>query len=176
MIRIHPKTGFTLIELMTVVVIIGLLATSVTLIISKHQQRARDARRVEDITSINEALKLYYQQKFNYPHENDTCSVNGSLFDTSNCNNSGNWADNGIKTELVNNGYLKNLPVDPINKYKFQYYYEPFAARTDDCKTVECSRMLVGAILDDPQNDGQAFCRSDNDSLDSDWKNWCDNF
>lgn len=176
MIRIHIRTGFTIIELMIVVVIIGLLATSATLIYLKNQKRAQDARRVEDIININEALKLYYQQQFSYPHENDTCSVNGSLYDTSNCDDSGNWTDDGIKTELVNNGYMKNLPIDPVNKYEFQYYYEPFAAMADDCKIAECVQMLVGAILDNPQNDGQAFCRIDNDSLDSYWKNWCDNF
>lgn len=64
----HPTTrGFTLIELMIVVVIVGILAT---LLIPRIMDRPEEARRIKaksDIKSIESALKLYKLDNSNYP-------------------------------------------------------------------------------------------------------------
>src|SRR3990167_8477958 len=113
---IKLKAGFTLIELMVVVVIVGLLVASAVIVFSKNQQRARDARRVQDIADIFDSLKIYYQQRRFYPQAGNDCSLDGGaeIYDTSNCDNRGDWiADNGqylaIKDELTSNGYMKYL-------------------------------------------------------------------
>jgi len=61
------QKGFTLIELMIVIVIIGILAT---LLIPRIMERPEEARRIKakaDIKTIESALKLYKIDTGNYP-------------------------------------------------------------------------------------------------------------
>ncbi|OPY64449.1 MAG: Type II secretion system protein G precursor [Syntrophorhabdus sp. PtaU1.Bin050] len=65
--RIRSEGGFTLIELMIVVVIVGILAT---LLIPKIMERPEEARRIKakaDIKTIESALKLYKLDNGTYP-------------------------------------------------------------------------------------------------------------
>lgn len=65
--RKKTQNGFTLIELMIVIVIIGILAT---LLIPRIMERPEEARRVKakvDIKTIESALKLYKIDTGNYP-------------------------------------------------------------------------------------------------------------
>lgn len=64
----HMKSrGFTLIELLVVIAIIGLLASVVIASLSTVQGKARDARRMEDISSLRTALALYATNAGIYP-------------------------------------------------------------------------------------------------------------
>ncbi len=63
----EEQKGFTLIELMIVIVIIGILAT---LLIPRIMERPEEARRIKakaDIKTIESALKLYKIDTGNYP-------------------------------------------------------------------------------------------------------------
>lgn len=65
--RDRSRAGFTLIELMIVIVIIGILAT---LLIPRIMERPEEARRVKakmDIKTIESALKLYKIDCGSYP-------------------------------------------------------------------------------------------------------------
>jgi general secretion pathway protein G len=65
--RKKAQEGFTLIELMIVIVIIGILAT---LLIPRIMERPEEARRIKakaDIKTIESALKLYKIDTGNYP-------------------------------------------------------------------------------------------------------------
>ena len=70
--RKHYLTGFTLIELLVVVVIIAILAVVVFLSYSGAQSKARDTRRISDITTIKGALTMFNQDynRFPRPHTN----------------------------------------------------------------------------------------------------------
>lgn len=50
--------GFTLVELLVVIGIIGILATVVTLSLSDARAKGRDAKRVSDITQIGKGLEI----------------------------------------------------------------------------------------------------------------------
>jgi general secretion pathway protein G len=59
--------GFTLIEIMVVVVIIGLLAAVIVPAVMKRIDDARVAKAKEDIQSLETALTMYYMDNSKYP-------------------------------------------------------------------------------------------------------------
>ena len=61
------KFGFTLIEILEVISIIGILATLVAVNLNAARSRARDAQRKSDIKNISTALRLYYNDAGKYP-------------------------------------------------------------------------------------------------------------
>lgn len=126
---LRKRTAFTLIELLTVIAIIGLLATLVLVSIGRSSAKARDAKRISDITQIKKALETFRVTNGYYP----TSTSNGCS-DTPNtgwnnsvqCDRSGHWIGsvNTVPAPLA--PYLEQEPVDPINKLLWPrgaYYY-----------------------------------------------------
>ncbi len=58
--RIRNSKGFTIIELLIVIVVIGILAALVLTAYGNIQQRARNAERQNDINEIHKQAELYY--------------------------------------------------------------------------------------------------------------------
>jgi prepilin-type N-terminal cleavage/methylation domain-containing protein len=63
----RSTNGFTIFELMIVVVIIGIITTITIISYSTVQANSRDAQRSSKITSIAEALEKYYSKNGEYP-------------------------------------------------------------------------------------------------------------
>lgn len=61
------QKGFTLLELLVVIGIIGILVSLITVSFSNAQKSSRDSRRRQDIVAIQNAMEQYYSQKFEYP-------------------------------------------------------------------------------------------------------------
>ena len=61
------NAGFTLVELLVVVTIIGVLAGAVAINSNTARQQARDNRRESDLENIAGALELYRTQQREYP-------------------------------------------------------------------------------------------------------------
>lgn len=61
------QSGFTIVELLIVIVIIGILATLVIVTFSGVQQRARDSERKTDINAIAGQLEAVYAKEGVYP-------------------------------------------------------------------------------------------------------------
>lgn len=69
------ESGFTIVEISVVLVIIGLLTSIVFIYVPDAQIRARDKERQSDIDTIHARLEEYYQDKGAYP-----ATVDASLF------------------------------------------------------------------------------------------------
>jgi len=63
----NNRSGFTLIEMLVVIAIIGLLASVVVVGVGSARQRARDTKRIADIRQIQNMLENYYASNNKYP-------------------------------------------------------------------------------------------------------------
>ncbi len=61
------QRGFTLIELLVVIAIIGILSSVVLVSLNSSRAKARDAKRIADVGSIQQALALYFDSNALYP-------------------------------------------------------------------------------------------------------------
>ncbi len=104
------ETGFTLVELMVVIVIIGLLATLVALTVLPQLGKANDQKAKADIATLDQALELYRLNNLVYPTTSDglgaLIQAPPSLPDIS---------------RYQVGGYIKKLPKDPWGR---EYRYE----------------------------------------------------
>jgi prepilin-type N-terminal cleavage/methylation domain-containing protein len=61
------KKGFTLIEILIVVAIIGLLTSIILVGLGSFRARGRDARRIADLRETQNGLELYFTKNGSYP-------------------------------------------------------------------------------------------------------------
>jgi general secretion pathway protein G len=107
--KVQRNNGFTLIEVMVVVVILGILAAVIVPRIMDKPDEARISKAKQDIRVLEEALNLYKLDNFDYPS-----------------------TDQGLdslvkKPELApepkrykQGGYIKKLPKDPwLSDYQY---------------------------------------------------------
>ncbi len=64
------RRGFTLIEILVVVALLGLIASIILVSISNSRMKARDARRIADLREVMKALDLYCNENGQYPAPN----------------------------------------------------------------------------------------------------------
>lgn len=63
----NKQSGFTIVELLIVIVVIGILAALVVTTFNGIQQKGRDTERETDIKAIHGQLEAYYAQNGTYP-------------------------------------------------------------------------------------------------------------
>ncbi len=84
------RRGFTLIELMIVIVILGILMGTILPRLTGAQSRARDTARIADLNNISQALEVYFSDSGEYPTA--TCVGDGAginCLDAKNCDTDG---------------------------------------------------------------------------------------
>lgn len=96
------ERGFTLVELMVVIVIIGLLATVVMVNVLPSQDRAMVTKAKADIATLEQAMEMYRLDNFSYPSGSDGLDALVSP-----------PASLGQPGRYRPGGYIKNLPEDP---------------------------------------------------------------
>lgn len=66
-LRTVQQRGFTIVELLIVIVVIGILAAITIVAYNGIQIRARDGQRVSDVATVQKAMELFYADQGRYP-------------------------------------------------------------------------------------------------------------
>lgn len=126
--------GFTLIEVLIVVAIIAVLASSVLVGFGPAQRQGRDTRRIQDLRQVQNALGLYYAKCGYYPgaaQAGSGCTAFSSI---------STWASLTATLTGSNIG-TKQIPNDPTSGSNYLY-------GTDGTGT----SYVLGAVLEDHNN------------------------
>ena len=138
----NTRKGFTLIEILIVVAIIAILASVVLVGLGPTQQAGRDARRISDLSEVQNGLELYYNKCGYYPGASapgdascDAAAPAGTAI-TAYTNMAGELEAIGIG--------ISSVPVDPNNTTPYQYTYATNGASGNS--------YVLGAQLENKSN------------------------
>ena len=150
------RAGFTIVELLIVIVVIAVLAAITIVAYNGIQGRANDSRRLEDIKSIAKALELYKVNTGSYPN---VVSTQDGL---------GNYISSGWETStncttatdflavLRTSGVASSVPLDPKNggnatnttptrsSTSYEYFYYKYPAGTSGCDPARGDFYVLG--------------------------------
>ncbi|MGB3945814.1 MAG: prepilin-type N-terminal cleavage/methylation domain-containing protein [Candidatus Saccharimonadales bacterium] len=105
------RSGFTIVELLIVIVIIGILASITIVAFSGVQARARDSQRQTDITAIRKAMELYFADNGTYPSTHCSLGAGCKINSGWNTTSDGSWSN--LSSQLAPK-YIDKLPSDPL--------------------------------------------------------------
>lgn len=130
--KLKYKSGFSLVELLIIIVIIGILVVIMLFVYNGIQARARDSVRDSDVSSVKQALELYRIDNGSYPAVGND-----------------DWGYDVSSLAEPLSDYIKNIPANPnpsADGY-FNYQYvkvgndsyglEVFYESKSSCKTGE---------------------------------------
>ena len=115
----RSRAGFSLIELVVVILIMTILAGVVVPRVSARRAAARDARRLSDVAALADALEQYKLDTGDYP------ASAGAGWETS--------LGGSFIPDLIEEGYLRDIPEDPTNDASYNYQYQRFAEAANGC-------------------------------------------
>jgi len=170
MMGIYKKqTGFTIVELLIVIVIIGILAAITIVAYNGIQGQARDTQRVQDMQSIVKALELYKATNGVYPAAVGTANASG--WEVS---HDGTTATNFLSA-LSTSKTISAVPVDPKNLGVVTstsslapswtvtnnlYFYHRYAAGSGGCDVNRGNFYVLGVTRFDTVAAGQSASNS----------------
>lgn len=110
------QRGFTLMELMVVMAIMGILITVGLTSYKSVQTKSRDSRRKNNVKQIASALEAYYNDKGKYPGDDGLGAMVGcGTGDAQTCSCGGPMQD---KNSVL---YMPQLPCDPASGRRYFY-------------------------------------------------------
>jgi prepilin-type N-terminal cleavage/methylation domain-containing protein len=140
------ESGFTIVELLIVIVVIGILAALVLNTFQGVQARARDTERTTDINSVHTHLEVYYNDYAYYPSgvaTNTDCRSADDTADISCVLSTGGGATalfDGLDAEALNDP--EGVAIDTAGTG--DYTYTPAS-----CTAGHCDSYVLTAALED---------------------------
>jgi general secretion pathway protein G len=98
----YKQQGFTLLEVMVVIVILGILASMVVPNLMGSQERANMQKAVSDVTALETSLSLYKMDNYDYPTTDQGLDALVERSDVE-----------PEPRRFPEDGYIKRLPKDP---------------------------------------------------------------
>lgn len=144
-----PRGGFTLVELLVSISIIGILFAVVISSATGIQKSGRDTQRQADLRNIQSALQHYYTDQGFYPTSDSSVqgAINLNSSSTNLTSNVGNPTYSGnLKT------YLNALPKDPSSGSN--YPYKALPNTPCDNQTTTCHQFCLYGALENAQAGG----------------------
>jgi len=136
--------GFTIVELLIVIVVIGILALLVITTYSGIQAKARNAKRQTDVASLQTQLEAFFSQNGYYPSLTD---MNGAAWLTTNMKS----LDQNALIDPSNTSQSKTLLAAPALK---SYSYAVTDASGASCETTDtnCAKYTLTASFEGTVN------------------------
>jgi len=127
------KKGFTLIELMAVLVILGILGTIVVVNVAPVFQRANVEKIKADIAQTEKALEMYKFNELKYPSTSEGLDALVN-------------PHSGLKNPYLfpEDGYISAIPLDPWGR-EYLYEFPPRKSRKFDLYTLGADGMEGGS-------------------------------
>lgn len=160
--RNSVRAGFTIVELLIVIVVIAILAAIVIVAYNGIQGRARDSRRVQDMKTIVKGLEIYKTNNGSYPAPVSTTGAAGWEVSTD-----GTSPTNFLSALISSTNGISKVPVDPTNtgvagdlapaasKNNFEYFYYRYAAGDNGCDSARGAYYVLGIARMDGVASGQ---------------------
>jgi prepilin-type N-terminal cleavage/methylation domain-containing protein len=147
--------GFTIVELLIVIVVIGILALLVITTYSGIQQKARNSKRSSDVATIQTQLEAFFQNSGYYPSLAD---MNSSSWLSSNMKS----LDTGALVDPSNPTQSKTLLAAPAAK---SYSYAVTDSSGASCETTDtnCAKYTLTATYEGTVNGASTISKSNLD-------------
>lgn len=114
------QKGFSLIELLVVIVIIILLGTISVVALNDQRAKSRDSQRISDIRQIRTALEFYRSDEGEYPVVNEPLLL-GSRGAFKLCAKSNGGLVSAETICQLETTYMAEIPGDPLGNRKYYY-------------------------------------------------------
>lgn len=119
--KIQKQSGFTLVELLVVIAVIGILSSIGLVSLNGAREKARDVERKHNLALFRTALLGYYD---NYNFEYPTTTTGAPIGSIDDAGEEGNIFSTDLGDNLVVPEYLSSLPTTPSSDTQFQYWYD----------------------------------------------------
>lgn len=139
------QAGFTIIELLIVIAIIGILALLVLNNFQGAQAKARDTQRRTDINNVHGKLEEFYNENGGYPNEDLTITLlpgmdAGSLAD----------ADGAAMAMSFSTGAAAASSVGNTNEYQYAGFNCTAAVSTPLATPATCAKYVLRTYIERP--------------------------
>jgi prepilin-type N-terminal cleavage/methylation domain-containing protein len=146
----NKQSGFTIVELLIVIVVIGILAGLVITTFSGIQQKARDTTRETDIKALHGQLEAFWAQKGYYPSLTD---MNTASFVSTNLKGLDLAAFKDPK------GASGTLVASPVAN-SFAYAVTNTGGTSCEADDTTCSKYVLTATLEGTLNGSGTFVKN----------------